>query len=298
MRENTGLRSLFWTTVSVMATTAVMIMLVVVLTPPASSAETPAERCKRETTAYNTAWKNTWAQTNPGKSPSQAPPPPVPYRCGVPKSAPLPPSTTSPSQEPEPSKQATVPPREPGATGPSLNGPTDRKDQEVGVDPDQQPIEAPPTSPGGLSFVRLPSDPGVLRLQIRRNNVTRTIECTGNVQNVHQSRGNPAWMDVKAKVQCKGDLPIESANYRISYLKKRVLKFRPDQWNEVSESVRTHSFTGPDMYKQKTIMSAEATPCIPGEYQGKVSGYMVIGGAISPNYQLGLGGKTEVTCNF
>ncbi len=46
-----------------------------------ASAETPAERCKREASAYNEAWKATWTQANPGKSRNEAPPPPVPHTC-------------------------------------------------------------------------------------------------------------------------------------------------------------------------------------------------------------------------
>lgn len=38
-------------------------------------------RCEAETAAYNAAWANGWAATN-NKPVSQAPPPPVPYKCG------------------------------------------------------------------------------------------------------------------------------------------------------------------------------------------------------------------------
>lgn len=50
---------------------------------PTASAETPAERCARETNAYNQAWATSWAAAN-GQPASQAPPPPVPYVCNNP----------------------------------------------------------------------------------------------------------------------------------------------------------------------------------------------------------------------
>lgn len=69
------------------------------VTSPAS-AETPAERCARETATYNNAWAQSWAAST-GKPADQAPPPPVPYTCfdpGPPTSSTTgPPSVTAPS---------------------------------------------------------------------------------------------------------------------------------------------------------------------------------------------------------
>ena len=137
--NTTGVRSLLWAAASVVATIAVMIMLTVVISPPPADAETPAERCKRETTAYNNAWKNTWAQANPGKSPSQAPPPPVPYKCGGGSGGPPPPPPTTSQEVPgktgAPTKSA---PEGDGDgdgdddddDGPNLNTPTERRELE------------------------------------------------------------------------------------------------------------------------------------------------------------------------
>lgn len=64
-----------------------------------ASGETPAERCARETAAYNSAWATSWAVTNPGQSPADAPPPPVPYVCAEPQNpttTPTSPTTTAP----------------------------------------------------------------------------------------------------------------------------------------------------------------------------------------------------------
>ncbi|MFD4785079.1 hypothetical protein ACFWNH_29075 [Rhodococcus qingshengii] len=58
-----------------------------------ASAETPAERCARETSAYNSAWAATWAASHPG-NPGPAPAPPVPYVCVDPGTVPT--ATTAP----------------------------------------------------------------------------------------------------------------------------------------------------------------------------------------------------------
>jgi hypothetical protein len=97
-----------------------------------ASAETPAERCKRETTAYNNAWKNSWAASHPGKKPSDAPKPPVPYKCGGKNDGPPPtvqPTTTAPDAPSEDVEPSTETPRE-GSSGPEMNAPTKRRDLE------------------------------------------------------------------------------------------------------------------------------------------------------------------------
>ncbi|GAC83973.1 hypothetical protein GP2_017_00010, partial [Gordonia paraffinivorans NBRC 108238] len=72
----------------------------VLISTPSANAETPAERCARETAAYNSAWAQSWAASN-GKPADQAPPPPVPYVCvdpGPPTSSTTPPpSVTAPA---------------------------------------------------------------------------------------------------------------------------------------------------------------------------------------------------------
>ncbi|WP_341266986.1 hypothetical protein [Gordonia malaquae] len=126
---------------------AAAVLLAVSLAP--ASAETPAERCKRETTAYNNAWKNSWAASHPGKKPSDAPKPPVPYKCGGNNQAPpsIPPTTTTPndkkgSEETAP-EESTNSPHE----GPSSAAPTSRRDNQNGTDPGQPTVKNGPTSP-------------------------------------------------------------------------------------------------------------------------------------------------------
>lgn len=105
-----------------------------------ANAETPAERCKRETTAYNNAWKNTWAQANPGKSPSDAPPPPVPYKCGGGNDGPPPTLSPTPDDEPDDTTPTTnAPTTTQQRTGPNVNAPTERRELE-NVDRGQEPI--------------------------------------------------------------------------------------------------------------------------------------------------------------
>ncbi|MEZ5210507.1 hypothetical protein [Gordonia sp. (in: high G+C Gram-positive bacteria)] len=114
MRELTETRRVV-PVVAVLGTILAVVLLAIVVTSPAG-AETPAERCKRETAAYNSAWKNAWLQANPGKSPGDAPPPPVPYTChgddGPPPTLDTTPPETSPpvtsSATPEPSASSTA----------------------------------------------------------------------------------------------------------------------------------------------------------------------------------------------
>ncbi len=111
---------------------AAAVLLAISLAP--ASAETPAERCKRETTAYNNAWKNSWAASHPGKKPSDAPKPPVPYKCGSNNDGP--PPTLSPStpenKSPEDDSASTQTPEVPSTDGggPNMNAPTERRELE------------------------------------------------------------------------------------------------------------------------------------------------------------------------
>lgn len=121
--------------------TAGLIFLPLTLNSPAQ-AETPAERCQRETQAYNDAWKRQWTQTHPievaeGKT---APPPPVPYRC-----VPVPEVTATP---------------QPGAGAPGTGGvgspggsntPGSNTDPITGL-PKQVPPLNQPSSPGSGGY--------------------------------------------------------------------------------------------------------------------------------------------------
>ncbi|MFC0316188.1 hypothetical protein ACFQNE_12250 [Gordonia phosphorivorans] len=109
---------------------ATAILLVVSLAP--ATAETPAERCKRETAAYNNAWKNTWAQANPGKSPSDAPKPPVPYKCGGGNEDPPTLSPSTPEDKPDKTVEPTkaAPDSDDSGEAPSMNAPTQRRELE------------------------------------------------------------------------------------------------------------------------------------------------------------------------
>ncbi len=129
-----------WTVAASFTAAVVTVIGLLIAITPTANAETPAERCKRETTAYNTTWKNTWAQANPGKNPSDAPPPPVPYKCGGGNDGPppTPPSTSAPTAPPL--SESTPPPstRNDGP-GPSLNAPATRREIEH-PGPDSSPI--------------------------------------------------------------------------------------------------------------------------------------------------------------
>ncbi|WHU49327.1 hypothetical protein QNM97_10315 [Gordonia sp. L191] len=108
------------TGVLVLALLAVMVALTT-STPPAG-AETPAERCARETAAYNQTWKQGWVATHPGKSISDAPAPTPPYVCQDP--ATQTPTTTQPSVT-APSMPTTTTPGPGGAPNINAHGATD-----------------------------------------------------------------------------------------------------------------------------------------------------------------------------
>lgn len=59
------------------------VVLVAGLNTPIASGETPEERCKRETEAYNRAWKDAWIRNHPREvaKGEQPPSPTPPYRC-------------------------------------------------------------------------------------------------------------------------------------------------------------------------------------------------------------------------
>ncbi|GAA4739190.1 hypothetical protein MUG78_09780 [Gordonia alkaliphila] len=127
------------------AALAVSLVMASSLLSANASAETPAERCKRETAAYNSAWATSWVRAHPGTKPADAPPPPVPYRCGGGGGGGGQPPTFSPDEPAPPSSTATPPPStsaEPadGSSGPSLHPSTERNEPANGVDQDQSPV--------------------------------------------------------------------------------------------------------------------------------------------------------------
>ncbi|MFW0792138.1 hypothetical protein [Gordonia sp. CPCC 205333] len=109
-------------------------LAIAVLAIPTASAETPAERCARETNTYNTAWKQSWVATHPGKTISDAPAPPVPYTCQNP-------NTTTP----------TTPSTAPPATLPGTTTATPGPGPNMGV---HAPTDIP--APGKTPIVRAP----------------------------------------------------------------------------------------------------------------------------------------------
>lgn len=116
--------------------------LTIVTSTSTSSAETPAERCERETNDYNRNWENIWRTTHPG-DPGPPPPPPVPYQCHDPGPDPTPPSTTT---TPGPSSPTTTAPTTTTTAPPTSDTPT--------VDPSGT---APTVAPGPFT---LPGQPG------------------------------------------------------------------------------------------------------------------------------------------
>ncbi len=134
---------------------AISMLTAFALLPSEATAETPAERCKRETAAYNTAWSTAWMRTHPGARPSDAPPPPVPYRCGQNGEPPTlsPGTSTPPSSTAPPSTSETAKPNG-DRTGPSAQPSTERDEPASGVDRDQPSIG----TKGRMLYPDIPKD--------------------------------------------------------------------------------------------------------------------------------------------
>lgn len=105
--------------VLVVAVATLLGSLVLVVSTPAA-AETPAERCARETSAYNSAWASSWAASN-GRPVSEAPAPPVPYVCHDPGM----PTTTSPVPSVTAPTVPTATDTPGGGVQPTVHAPTD-----------------------------------------------------------------------------------------------------------------------------------------------------------------------------
>ncbi|MCU1647994.1 MAG: hypothetical protein JWN03_8269 [Nocardia sp.] len=133
----------------VAATTAVL----VVNTGTAAGQETPAQRCARETSAYNSAWESTWRASNPG-NPGPPPPPPVPYVCVDPGTAP---STTTTAPQTAPGLMPTQAPGG-GVEGQAGNAPGRLPDGNgTDIVPGPSPAAAPaPTTISGPTTAPIP----------------------------------------------------------------------------------------------------------------------------------------------
>ena len=126
-----------------------------VLTTSPASAETPAERCARETKAYNNTWAQGWAQSN-NRPASEAPPPPVPYVCQNPDTTTPPPeqpSVTAPSIENTPDASDRA--------GPQVHAPTDIPSPGRPILQGEQEVETFATTPRNT-----PSRPSPTRVSV------------------------------------------------------------------------------------------------------------------------------------
>lgn len=128
-----------------------------------ASAETPAQRCARETAAYNSAWAQGWAQQN-GRPASEAPPPPVPYVCHDPGTQT--PTTTMPTVT-APTISAT--PTTENGVQPTVHAPTDIPTPDASAAAVPVPTRGPKTNaarptttrePGSEDRSREPADEG------------------------------------------------------------------------------------------------------------------------------------------
>lgn len=146
---------------------AAAVLLAISLAP--ASAETPAQRCKRETTAYNNAWKAI------GKKP------PVPYKCGGNNNTPPPPPPLTQSTKPKPPSATTESTEPADDSGPSGSTPTVRKDNENGVNPTQPSITGTEPKPRNSPSVsaqapKLINDPRYSKtVQLRNGDIVTLV---------------------------------------------------------------------------------------------------------------------------
>ncbi len=146
---------------SVAAIVSLVTVAATVLVGSAGTAtgETPAERCARETSAYNATWESTWRASNPGNT-GPPPPPPVPYVChdpGEPTTTTSTPPPTAPGLQPTQAPGAGVQGQAgnapgslpqgdgtdivPGPTSPSLTQPATRPSPPVTTRPVRKPAD-------------------------------------------------------------------------------------------------------------------------------------------------------------
>ena len=204
------------------AVTAVAITLIVA---PTGNAETPAERCKRETAAYNNTWKQAWVLAHPGTTINDAPAPTPPYTCG--QNNQTTPTITTPSTTEE-TPTTTTPSETTSATStdrPNLTPPTSRNDNANGVAPGQPTIangaprnegnstnpqglpssESPSTTSSGHAAAPKPTSP--TPPTISRNYASTGVElspagCELNLHNPHGSHDEPGTVSAKGEDTC------------------------------------------------------------------------------------------------
>ncbi|MFF0490486.1 hypothetical protein ACFYTQ_15820 [Nocardia sp. NPDC004068] len=113
--------------------------------------------------------------------------------------------------------------------------------------------------------------------------------CDVQVHNVHQSKGSPQLMDVKGTMICQGT--IDRADVIIYFA-----KIDGDKVTQVDSSIAQRTVQSPETGKKYTVMSAQGTPCVPGDYIGIAEGYITVGGRTWKNYQNGYGPLSSVKC--
>ncbi|MXP24350.1 hypothetical protein GIY30_23800 [Gordonia sp. HNM0687] len=127
-------------------------MALTAIAVPAVHAETPAERCTRETNAYNQTWKQAWVLAHPGTTIDDAPAPNPPYICHSGDDGGSAPTITAPSTTETPTNSATAtseaPPTgvETTSNGPDLEPPASTSSPADNVDAGQPTIGSAETS--------------------------------------------------------------------------------------------------------------------------------------------------------
>jgi hypothetical protein len=96
-------------------------------------------------------------------------------------------------------------------------------------------------------------------------------------------------MDVKGALTCEG--AVDRADVFIYYA-----RVDGGSVTQVDSSIAQRTVESPKAGKKYTVMSANGTPCIPGDYIGIAEGYITVGGVTTKNYQNGYGPLSHVEC--
>lgn len=255
------------------------------------NAETPAQRCKRETTAYNNAWKHTWAQANPGKELSDAPKPPIPYRCGggTGPAPTLPPSSSDSPSAPTTSSPPTDTPSE--RSGPTLTPPTSRHDKASGLDPNQPPIEGSDSldsligKPMRYFFADSLAEAERIFEEMRHNSAAGVEfgPCILEPRNVH----------VRTKTRDKdartiGFKPFTHCNYPVDMIKHRSRMYYSYYTNWLSMGLLNGNPTTSVNYHQATLeqknVEFHCNGLVGTSFKGETIGEIHIPGRARPMY--------------
>ncbi|QRY61457.1 hypothetical protein JVX90_13655 [Gordonia sp. PDNC005] len=281
------------------AALATAVILAVQLAP--ASAETPAQRCKRETSAYNNAWKAIGQK------------PPTPYKCGESnnQAPPAPSQSPTPNSDESGAPESNEPDRDApnkGTDGPKLNPPTSLNDHENSVDPNQPTISQKPGQnkmdtligkPMRYIFANSLAEARQFFKDIENHVANGAIEygpCVLSPQNVHirtktRIDGDPRLLGFKSLTECS--YPMERIehtsrlyySYYTMWLNVNLLSGNPTP-DDATNSNR--------LYQQNVIFRCNGV--VGTSFKGETIGMIKIPGRAKPMYAKVITNESKFDC--